>query len=146
MKKLGLALAAVTALGGSALAADMPVKAPPPAAIANWTGIYLNAGFGFGIWTANTTTLDTLGCIACVNEIQGGKGWLGVVGIGYDHQLTSRIVGGVFVDFNLSNLKGTIQDQFSFTAGEIKQTWSWAIGGRVGWLFAPQILTYLNAG
>src|SRR5262245_15337074 len=53
---------------------------------------------------------------------QGGKGWLGRVGIGYDYQFASHIVAGLFGDYDFSSLKGTIQDQNPFLAGEIKQT------------------------
>src|SRR5262245_57331891 len=109
LKRLSLTCSAILAFGGSALAADIPVKAPvlkaPEAAAMSWTGFYLNGGFGYGLWTAETTVVVPGGvCVLCENQIQGGKGWLGVVGIGYDRQLTSKIVGGVFADFNLSSL------------------------------------------
>src|SRR6516165_11278472 len=57
MKKLVLALTAVAAFSGSALAADLPArtysKAPVmPEPIQNWTGFYLFGGFGYGLWEA----------------------------------------------------------------------------------------------
>jgi outer membrane immunogenic protein len=57
VKKLfaGIAFAALTA--GSAIAADLPVKAPvykgpPPVVVYNWTGFYVgaNAGYSWGDW------------------------------------------------------------------------------------------------
>jgi outer membrane immunogenic protein len=54
MKKLFLASIAMVALsaGGSALAADMPVKAPiykapPPVQVFSWTGFYVGANVGY---------------------------------------------------------------------------------------------------
>lgn len=136
----------------AASAADMPAKAPvykAPAAIAtNWTGIYVNGGFGFGIWSADTTTQDrtTGACVNCLNEVQGGKGWLGVIGVGYDYQFAPQFVAGVFGDFNFGSLKGTIQDEAPFFAGETKQQTAWAAGARIGYLVTPDILTYANGG
>jgi outer membrane immunogenic protein len=48
---LGLSTFAVMMLGGAAQAADMPVKAPPPAApvMYNWTGFYIGGHIG-GAW------------------------------------------------------------------------------------------------
>jgi outer membrane immunogenic protein len=48
---LGMSAFAATMLGGAALAADMPLKAPPPAApvMYNWTGVYIGAHIG-GAW------------------------------------------------------------------------------------------------
>jgi outer membrane immunogenic protein len=51
MKKLLLSSIALVALTGSAVAADMAVKAPPPAplpVIYNWSGFYIGANGGWG--------------------------------------------------------------------------------------------------
>jgi outer membrane immunogenic protein len=154
MKKLFLAAAALAFAIGSAGAADLPVKAPPVAAPTfGWTGFYLNGGFGYGLWAADETTISpgifgfSAGtCLVCVPQRQGGKGWLGTAGAGFDYQINDRIVAGVFTDADLSSIKGTIQDEFPFIAGQIKETWSWAGGARVGWLVTPAILSYVNAG
>jgi opacity protein-like surface antigen len=63
MKKLVLALTAVAAFTGSALAADLPArtytKAPVmPEAVYNWTGFYIFGGAGGGLWEADTTTVN----------------------------------------------------------------------------------------
>jgi outer membrane immunogenic protein len=52
----------------------------------------------------------------------------------------------VFADFDFSDIKGTVQDQVGLVEGNFKQKWSWAAGGRVGWLINPSLLSYLNAG
>ncbi|MGB7123211.1 MAG: porin family protein, partial [Bradyrhizobium sp.] len=54
MKKLVLALTAVAAFTGSALAADLPArtytKAPMmPEPVMNWTGFYIFGGIGGGV-------------------------------------------------------------------------------------------------
>ncbi|MEW6452508.1 MAG: outer membrane beta-barrel protein [Pseudomonadota bacterium] len=128
--------------------APTPVHQAVPEIAANWTGFYVNAGGGYGMWAADTTTVSpvTGACVLCATQTQGGKGWLGTVGGGYDYRFTPNIVGGVFADFNYSNLKGTIQDQGPFFAGEIKQTSAWAVGARAGWLVTPSALTYVNGG
>ena len=74
------------------------------------------------------------------------KGWLGVVGGGYDWQFAPAWVAGVFGDYNFSSLKGSIQDQNPVWMGEIKQTSAWAAGARVGWLATPALLAYVNGG
>jgi outer membrane immunogenic protein len=146
-------LAAAFSLGfvQAASAADMPAKAPfykaPPAAAINWTGFYINGGFGYGVWSADTTTqLGGGPCIVCVNQEQGGKGWLGVIGLGYDYQFAPSFLAGVFGDYNFSSLKGSIQDPGPIVEGDIKQTSAWAVGGRLGWLVTPNFLAYVDGG
>ena len=57
MKKLVVALTAMAAFTGSAVAADLPArysKAPAPVAPAyNWTGFYIFGGGGGGLWAAD---------------------------------------------------------------------------------------------
>lgn len=121
-----------------------PVETPA----SNWTGLYADAGIGYGMWSANTTILDSATgfCLLCNNQRQGGRGVAGTIGIGYDYQLTNKIVAGVFGDFDPTGIRGTIQDQNPTTAGNINENWSWAAGARLGWLVTPQILTYTEAG
>jgi outer membrane immunogenic protein len=151
-KLAGLVVAASGLLAAQgAFAADLPTKAPvtkaPMAAGVPWTGFYVNGGIGYGMWAADTTTVLASGaCRVCFTEVQGGKGWLGTIGAGYDYQFTNRIVAGLFGDASLSSLKGTIQDGQAFVAGDIKQTSSWAIGVRGGWVISPGTLSYMNAG
>jgi outer membrane immunogenic protein len=136
----------------SAIAADLPVGGPaynpplPPAY--SWTGFYIAAGAGYGMWASDTTTVNptTGGCVLCITQSQGGKGWFGTVGAGIDFQVSERIVLGVLADYDLGNLKGTIQDQDPFFAGEIKQRSAWAVGARLGWLVTPHLLSFVNGG
>lgn len=151
-KLAGLIMASSFLAAQNALAADMPtkmpVKAAPMAAATPWTGFYVNGGFGYGIWNDDENLVVTASgaCIICVTQVQGGKGWLGTIGAGYDYQFTPKIVAGIFADASLSSLNGQLQDRATQTSGEIKQTSSWAAGARVGWLVTPQTLSYWNGG
>jgi len=152
MKKLLLALTAVAAFSGSAFAADMPAryaKAPAPMApVYNWTGFYIFGGGGGGLWAADTTTLNTVtgACILCVNQRQGGSGWFGTVGAGYDWQVNQNWVVGVLADGQFGSISGSIQDQTPFSVGTEKMRSAWAAGVRVGYLVAPNVLSYVNGG
>ena len=159
MKKLVLALAAVAALSAPALAADMAAKAPmraaPVAYAPSWTGFYLFGGGGYGLWEADTTTVAPAGglgpfpagaCILCVEQRQGGRGWFGTVGGGFDWQFGGSWVAGIFGDGQFGDIRGTIQDQGPFFAGQEKLRTSWAAGVRLGYLVAPNVLSYINGG
>jgi len=152
MKKILLALTAVAAMTGSASAADLGarpyVKAPMPAPVANWTGFYIFGGGGGGVWAADTGVDATLtgAPILGFNQRQGGSGWFGTVGAGYDWQFAGTWVAGVFADGQFGSLKGTIQDQGLDIAGNIKNDYSWAAGARLGYLVAPNVLSYVNGG
>src|SRR5690348_9975881 len=63
MKKLALALLTTTAaFTGSAFAADLPMKAPAPYAAPapafSWTGCYIGAGGGYGMWNQEVTGFE----------------------------------------------------------------------------------------
>jgi outer membrane immunogenic protein len=153
----GLGLAAFAAT--SAMAADMPAPGPyytkaPPAPVYNWTGLYVDGGFGYGMYEADTTSfVPTTGiCLTCVTQTPGGKGWLGTVGVGYDYQFSMlgyNLVMGALGAWDFSNIRGQITDTpFGAFAesGTEKETSAWAAGGRLGVLVTPSILTYFNVG
>ena len=149
MKKLVLALTAVAALTGSASAADLGarpyVKAPMVAPAPNWTGFYIFGGAGGGVWDADSHT-NVLGVPATINQRVGGDGWFGTVGIGYDWQFGGGWVAGIFGDGQFGSLKGTINDEFRALTGNIKMEDAWAGGVRLGYLIAPNVLSYVNGG
>jgi outer membrane immunogenic protein len=152
MKKFLLALTALAAFTGSAPAADLPAatytKAPPPVVAPNWTGFYLFGGGGYGLWEADTTTVDPVSgaCLLCFVQKQGGTGYYGTVGGGYDWQFNGAWVAGIFGDGQFGSINGTIQDQTAFFAGDEKLRTSYAAGVRVGYLVAPNVLSYVNGG
>jgi outer membrane immunogenic protein len=152
MKKFLIAMTAAAAFTGSAMAADMApkayTKAPPPMApVYSWTGFYIFGGVGGGIWDASTNTrLTGSGTGLSINQTQGGDGWFGTVGAGYDWQINPSWVFGIFGDGQFGSLKGTIQDPTFFWTSTIKMQDAWAGGARIGYLVAPNVLSYVNGG
>src|SRR6266545_3588963 len=143
------AAAIVALLSNPANAADLPRKAPPLAAppVYNWTGFYIKGGGGYGTWSADTITIDDDGpCDLCFPIRQGGRGWFGTVGGGFDVQLSDRWVIGAFADIDFGSIKGNIQDQGPFSVAEAKLDRAWAVGARLGYLMTPAVLTYVSGG
>ena len=151
MKKFVLALTAVAALTGSASAADMArpyTKAPVAVAPAyNWTGFYIFGGAGGGLWASDQNVQTTVGAIPLtIDQRQGGSGWFGTVGAGYDWQVNPTWVVGVFGDGQFGSIKGSLVDPTVNFTGQQKVQDSWAAGVRVGYLVAPHVLSYVNGG
>jgi outer membrane immunogenic protein len=164
MKKLALALAAVAAFGGQALAADMAVKArpaPPPVPVANWTGCYIAGSVGYGLFDNETSGRfrdPNTGAffVASAPVDYGGRGSLAGGGGGCDYQFglggMGQFVIGFLGDYYWSDMRGTrgsvLGSNFvpgGFSAQE-KVDSQWAVGGRVGWLVNPNTLTYFSGG
>src|SRR5262245_57845440 len=152
------ATAAVALLGGPALSADLsrPVtKAPPPAPppVYNWTGCYVKGGGGYGMFNQDTRTFETDRVVEAVGvEVRtGGRGAFGTVGGGCDYQFSffnANWVVGVYGDYDFSSIRGDIAvpiDGFTFFGSE-KQRSAWAVGGRIGYLITPAVLTYASGG
>ena len=110
-----------------------------------WTGFYGNAGVGYGIWDAETTTDAPGRCVSCAKTDHAGKGWLGEVGVGYDYQFSSKFVAGVLFNYDFSSMKGHTSDAV-FTTAETSNDNAWFIGVRAGWLMTPDILNYWSVG
>ena len=81
-----------------------------------------------------------------IDRRQGGSGWFGTVGIGYDWQFNGPWVFGLFADGQFGSIKGTLEDPFNQVIAPIKLQDSWAVGARVGYLVAPNVLSYVNGG
>jgi outer membrane immunogenic protein len=161
MKKFLLALTAVAAFTGSAAAADLAArpytKAPAPVAYApSWTGFYVFGGGGGGLWNADSNVNSTgvvgsfgafgaAGTALTRDQRLGGSGWFGTVGAGYDWQF-SKWVAGVFADGQFGDIRGSLSDPFFGTEGREKLRTSYAAGVRLGYLVAPNVLSYVNAG
>jgi outer membrane immunogenic protein len=154
MKKILLALTAVAAMTGSASAADLAArpyeKAPMVAPVANWTGFYIFGGAGGGLSASDQQVRDTFaGTPLTISQRQGGSGWFGTVGLGYDWQFSGTWVAGVFADGQFGSIRGTVQDPVVLggpITGTQKLEDSWAAGIRLGYLVAPNVLSYVNGG
>ncbi|MBR0715476.1 outer membrane protein [Bradyrhizobium liaoningense] len=138
---------------GTAAAAGSPThlyaKAPSLAAGPNWTGFHVFGGGGGGIWNADSGVVNPPIGVVVRDQRLGGNGWFGTVGLGYDRQFNSTWVAGVFADAQFGNLKGSISDPNfigRITEGQERLRTSYAAGVRLGYLVAPNVLSYVNAG
>ena len=158
MKNVLLASFAAFALAsGSALAADMgmPLKAPPPPPpAASWTGCFVGAGGGYGFYDLSSTLVSTAtGIPANVTLDQGGRGWLGMGSVGCDYQFSLGGLGnwviGAFGDGEWADIHGLhtgLNPSVGLINGDMKMSSQWDVGGRVGYLVTPALLTYWDAG
>jgi outer membrane immunogenic protein len=143
-----LAAVALSAISQAAFAADLPARpvyreaAVVPVA-ANWTGVYVGAGGGYGTYNADSSS-TFLGSVTD-NGRAGGRGWFGTVQIGADYQWGSW-VAGIFADYDFSSIKGTINRGAGGALVPFKQDSAWSAGGRIGYLVVPQLLTYFSGG
>jgi outer membrane immunogenic protein len=132
-RKFGWALASVVTLSigavGTALAADLPVKAPPVVApVWNWTGFYVggNVGGDWGRSNTNSPIANSGVCPACyipsvitdINAQQAqtvnGSGFTGGAQAGYNYQV-NRLVLGVEADINAFRVQGSTTTSAFFT-------------------------------
>jgi len=129
------------ALGSGAMAY---AAAPAPVAY-NWTGFYIGAGGGYGMFNLDSS-LTQNARIQSANQTSGGRGWFGTVGGGFDYQFNGPFVAGVFADGDFSDIHGNWSDPYWEEGGPIKQKWAWFAGARAGYLITPDVLAYLSGG
>lgn len=167
MNKLLIATAAVAfATVSTAGAADLPMKAPPMVAaapVASWTGCYVSGGIGYGLWNQdvgltgnllNTAGTAVIGTVNTVTTTDGGRGWLGRVGVGCDYQIGQSFVIGAFGEYDFMSLKGTnLPNEIAVLGGStspvafnVKETSAWYAGGRIGYLPYQNLLTFVSGG
>ena len=117
MKKFALALTALAAFTGSAVAADLPpapaysrapaVVAPAP----SWTGFYIFGGAGGGVWDADTGVSVTGGgplrCFASTTSRVATAGSVPPVRV-MTGSSARRWVFGIFGDGQFGSIKGSI--------------------------------------
>lgn len=137
-------------ISGVANAADLPVayKASPPVQAYNWTGCYVGAGGGYGMWNQDSY-VTAAGTTITVPTTNGGSGGFGQGQAGCDYQFAAPIFGtggvaGLFADYEGGSISGNTD--FPGVVGTYKETGVWAVGGRVGLLVTPRILTYFDGG
>jgi outer membrane immunogenic protein len=165
---VGIASALIAASLSAASAADMPsykgpalMPPPPPPPAYSWTGCYVDAGFGYGFWNQDHTTTGTppgLSPVTTVTTTDGGRGWLGQFGAGCDYQtplFNNRVVVGVFGDYDFMSLTGSNTPELNNIANGIlqgpvtfntKETDAGYVGGRIGYLVSPTLMTYADGG
>jgi opacity protein-like surface antigen len=156
----GAAIAALIA-AGPALAADLPLKAPPPVVAAwNWSGFYIGGHGGYG-WGRNSQTdiNDPFFFGKFPNFGTTGfdpKGFLGGVHAGANWQ-SGSIVGGLEGDLSFTDIKGSslnsvVNDLGGGFAGSGRAALSGTFDllgsgrGRLGYLVSPNVLLYGTGG
>ena len=120
-------VAVVGLLGVSALASDLPTKAPvkgTPIAAAryNWSGFYLGANFG-GAWTSGSLNIAGNNFYGGITEFIGG------VQAGYNYQAGHLLVG---VEGEFDELAFNHPILVAPTLGSVSQNWMSTVAGRVG--------------
>jgi outer membrane immunogenic protein len=162
MKKFALGMLAAVAMTGSAVAADMApryTKAPPPAPIAiyTWTGCYVGGNVG-GAWhradqTANRTITGTVFAPPLdLGSANSNGDFIGGGQIGCDYQFAGNWVVGIqgMFDFGNTSSRTNIFDARVTPIGTPYVTTRtrdlYTVTGRIGYLFAPQVLAYVKGG
>jgi outer membrane immunogenic protein len=152
IKVLAAVTLATIAACGSVRAADLPMPAPvyksPPPAPYSWTGCYGGAGGGYGWWTQDSFVQVGSTAVTASNT-NGGKGWFGQGQVGCDYQFNAPffnipLVIGAFGDYDGGNIRGT--QSFPGVVGTETESAAWSVGGRIGTLIAPRVLTYFDGG
>lgn len=101
------------ALSGSAAGADLPLKAPAPVAVFNWTGFYVGGHLGYAAGTTNWTATEAGAAIPSLNgsfdtfrsydPFKGtGSYFIGLQG-GYNYLLPSHVLLGFEADVSAPN-------------------------------------------
>ena len=176
MKSIWLRTVALpTLIATPAIAADLPVKAPPappPAAAPayDWTGFHigLNAGadwarsgdpttsascapagfFGSYFACGDIPAIDALG-----SGSMSGNGFTGGAQAGYDWQFNSTVVG-IEADVDAFHARAsragvgtppTLGAQATIT-NSVAADWLFTARGRLGWAFSNNILAYATGG
>jgi len=132
----------------------LPTKAPPPAPppAPSWTGCYIDGGAGYGMWdqTHQSINIPTSPAPISAFSTSAGEGWLGRVGGGCDYQFTIGGIGsfvvGAVADYDFGHIHGAFQNTFSGAGGDENESSAWAVGGRIGYLITPALLTYVDGG
>jgi outer membrane immunogenic protein len=142
MKKILLIGTAVTALmGGSALAADIPLKAPPQAAPWTWSGFYTGTQAGYG-WGDVSNSFQVGGAPVAQPDyrIRGGVGGSHA---GFNLQY-GQFVLGVEGDGEWANISGN-DNGIGGAVDTTTLTWMASARGRLG-IAWNQVLIYGTGG
>lgn len=153
MKLFGILAGAMTlGAAGVASAADMPVKAarpaPPPVVVYNWTGCYIGGNVGGGWADTGQTRVTRLGVPALADYGSSeGSDFVGGGQIGCDYQFGGNWVIGIQGMYDYARIESShILPAFpTFTMFNTTKD-IWTVTGRVGYLFAPQLLGYVKGG
>jgi outer membrane immunogenic protein len=153
MSKTLIGIVAAAAMAGTpALAADMPLKAPPPpAAVFSWTGFYVGGNVGYSWGSARddfnasvpfsgpgSTACTPIGSVVCAAASDSNRldGAIGGLQAGYNWQY-ERYLAGIESDFQISGQRQ--RGSNTVTA------YSLVTGGGGAGPFNPDTVTYNNS-
>ncbi len=147
MRRLLLIGCCAAALGcGSAIAADLPMKAPPPAhipmAVFSWNGFYVGANIG-GAWSNGTVTDVVTGATFSTDN----SGFIGGGQAGFNYQINNFVLG-VEGDIDATSLSKTgpgVVTAIGTLQGSVSTDWVATLAGRVGFAF-DRWLVYAKGG
>jgi len=149
MKKILLASVALFGFAGAASAADLPVRAAPPAPIIaavpvfTWTGFYVGVNAGYG-WNPN----DSIVVNGFRFDLDDEGGFVGGAQAGYNYQIGSFVVG-LEGDIQYADFGG--DDRFDFDGDGIldddfnTSDWFGTVRARAGVAF-DRALIYATGG
>lgn len=153
--------AALLAGAGSAIAADIPVKAAPVSSY-TWTGWYagLNAGYGWsdtrssfaGDGSASTIVLNTAFDTLPHTQALNPSGFVGGGQVGYNWQFGKNWIAGFEADLQYSDVKA--DSFFDLANGGVNYgvssrqglEWFGTVRGRLGFLLTERLAVYGTGG
>src|SRR5450631_3747355 len=139
---VGLSLLVVD---GSAIAADMPVKAPYIRSVLDWTGLYVGAHAGFGRGSSTAVLADP----ATSTTSNAFGGLIGGVQAGYNYQLPSGMLLGVEADMSFPNYltSNSVVSSLATVRSDVTEQSDYmaTARGRVGYVAGPW-LVYATGG
>jgi outer membrane immunogenic protein len=133
-------------MGASALAADLPLKAPPPPPVFSWTGCYVGANAGWGHATRTWNGTATTPVTTPVSIATRGDGFVGGGQLGCDYQAGNWVFGveGMF-DGSTINYSTSLNNILSGASLTDKITSFETATARVGWAW-DRSLFYVKGG
>jgi outer membrane immunogenic protein len=153
MKKIALLLSALAFGTSTAIAADLPVKAPPVPYVPefSWTGVYVGANFG-GAWTSQSAFWPNRGAGTIGNFDHDGSFGVGGLHAGAQYQWANNFVLGLdfswFSGFDDTQVAGSPAPgcpNVAFTACSAGLESVVTVGPRLGYAFRD-FLFYGTAG
>lgn len=156
MKRILFATVASAALGmgGAALAADVPARAPvykaPPVAapiVYNWTGIYVGIQGGWAWANVSGTGTDLAGTFPGSYSYRP-DGLVGGGHVGFNYQFPSNVVVGLEADIEASGIDGSGNYLNTVGTAYTHSTdidWLGSVRGRLGYAF-NNWLVYATGG
>jgi outer membrane immunogenic protein len=121
------------------------IAAPAPVYAPTWTGFYIGAGVGAGA-AVHDLSVDDVDLGRNHLDGFGGDGAFGTVIVGWDWQVGTNSVLGLFVDYDFHENSADFSALDGFVRAGIDHDNAWSVGARLGFLSSPSTLWYATAG